>query len=100
MASDSQRKAIQKYRRNLVERGLSRFEVLGLKRDQELIRGVARRLAEGGRVSTEIRNSLVEKLAEVNEQRGGIVRALRQSPLVGSELKLDREMSTGRKVDL
>ncbi len=42
----SQRRAIQNYRSRLSERGLSRFEVLGRETDRDLIRSLARRLAE------------------------------------------------------
>ena len=46
--NSSQARAVQNYRTRLSERGLIRFEVLGLGVDRELIRSLARRLAEEG----------------------------------------------------
>jgi hypothetical protein len=43
--SNSQKRAIQNYRARLGER-LARFEVLGRETDRDLIRALARRLAE------------------------------------------------------
>jgi hypothetical protein len=45
---NSQKRAIQNYRSRLIERGLARFEVLGLDKDRDLIRSLARRLADDG----------------------------------------------------
>jgi hypothetical protein len=45
---NSQKRAIQNYRSRLSERGLARFEVLGREGDRDLIRSLARRLAEDG----------------------------------------------------
>jgi hypothetical protein len=44
----SQQRAIKNYRARLDERGLARFEVRGRDADRDLIRSVARRLAEEG----------------------------------------------------
>ena len=43
----SQKRAIQNYRSRLSERGLARFEVLGRDADRDLVRSLARRLADG-----------------------------------------------------
>lgn len=48
MGNTAQRRALDSYRRRLGERGMARFEVLGLDSDRELIRSLARRLAEDG----------------------------------------------------
>ncbi len=48
MSNTSQRRAIDRYRERLAERGMARFEVLGRKTDRELIRSVAKCLAEEG----------------------------------------------------
>jgi hypothetical protein len=48
MGNTSQKRAIKNYRNRLHKRGLARFEVLGLDADRDLIRSLARRLAEGG----------------------------------------------------
>nr|WP_294509639.1 hypothetical protein [uncultured Rhodopila sp.] len=44
--SNSQKGGIQNYHTRIGERGLVRFEVLGREADRELIRSLARRLAE------------------------------------------------------
>jgi hypothetical protein len=44
----SKKRAIQKYRFRLGERGMARFEVVGRDTDRDLIRSLARRLAEDG----------------------------------------------------
>ena len=48
MSKSPQRRAIDNYRNRLTERGMARFEVIGRDDDRELIRSVAKRLAEGG----------------------------------------------------
>src|SRR5205823_9061005 len=46
MSNTSQKRAIKNYRNRLHQRGMARFEVLGLDADRDLIRSLARRLAE------------------------------------------------------
>jgi hypothetical protein len=48
MSSASQKRALKNYRDRLCERGMARFEVLGRDADRDLIRSLARRLAEDG----------------------------------------------------
>ena len=48
MSDTSPRRAIYRYHKHLAERGLARFEVIGRKADRELIRSVAKCLAEEG----------------------------------------------------
>jgi hypothetical protein len=57
--SSSQKRAIQNYRSRLSERGLARFEVLGRDGDRDLIRSLARRLAEDTPEASALRRSLV-----------------------------------------
>ena len=47
MSDSSQRRATENYRR-LAERGMARFEVIERDADRELIRSLAKRLAEDG----------------------------------------------------
>jgi len=49
MSDTSQKRALNNYRKRLNQRGMARFEVLGLDTDRELIRSLARRLAETSR---------------------------------------------------
>jgi hypothetical protein len=99
MTQPSQKRAIKNYRRRLRERGLSRFDVLGLDADRDLIRALARRLAEGGPEALQLRALFRETVAGEG-RRGGILAALRRSPLVGAELDLTRPREEGRKIDL
>lgn len=99
MAS-SQKRAIQNYRSRLGERGLARFEVLGRDADRDLIRSLARRLSEETPEATELRSTVTKSIAGVPPSVGGILAALRRSPLVGADLDISRPREEGRKVDL
>lgn len=100
MASNSQRRAIREYRSRLSARGLARFEVLGLDSDRDLIRSLARRLAKGGAEASRLRAVVSQSIAGEAPRRGGILAALRRSPLVGADLDLSRPREEGRQVDL
>lgn len=100
MSNSSQKRAIEGYRRRLNERGLARFEVLGLDGDRELVRSVARRLAQGDEEARRLRAEIARTVAGEPPRRGGILEALRRSPLVGADLELTREETPGRDVAL
>ena len=97
---NSQKRALKRYRQRLSERGMSRFEVLGLDTDRELIRSLARKLAENSPNSTHVRETIRGVLSEERPRTGGILAALRRSPLVGADLDLTRPVTDGRKTDL
>jgi hypothetical protein len=99
MGSTSQTRALKNYRKRLYLRGMARFEVLGLDSDRELIRSLARRLADNSLEATAIRASLGQ-VSSHPYKRGGILAALRRSPLVGADLNLTRPRIDGRKVEL
>ena len=96
----SQRRAIQNYRSRLSERGLARFEVLGRDTDRDLIRSLARRLAEDSADASRLRVMVGKAVAGDAPRKGGILAALRRSPLVGADLDFSRPRKEGRKVDL
>ncbi len=100
MSSPSQDRALQNYRRRLSKRGMARFEVLGRDTDRELIRALAKRLAESGPEAARVRAAVSRSLAGEPARKGGILAALRRSPLVGADLDLARPRSQGRKADL
>jgi hypothetical protein len=79
---------------------MARFEVLGLDADRDLIRSLARRLAEGGAEAAKPRAAISQAVAEQSPKKGGILKALRRSPLVGADLDLKRPREQGRKVAL
>lgn len=96
----SQTRAVRAYRSRLGERGLTRFEVLGRAADRALIRSLARRLAEGGPEADRLRSAVSGSLADEPPRKGGILAALRRSPLADADLDLTRPRDEGRTVDL
>lgn len=100
MSNASQKRAVQNYRNRLGERGMARFEVLGLEADRELIRTLARRLADDGSDAARIRATISRTIDGESPRKGGILKALRRSPLVGAELDIERPRIAGREVDL
>jgi len=79
---------------------MSRYEVRGLKRDKELVRHVARRLAAGDAAAKRLRKELTEKTKEPESPPVSIVEALRRSPLVGLDWEIERPIEYGREIDL
>ena len=100
MSDSSQRRATDRYRRRLAERGLARFEVLGRDADRELIRSLAKRLAEDGPQADRLRTVVRHGIADEPPRRGGIFEALRRSPLVCEDVVPPRPFDPGREVDL
>jgi hypothetical protein len=100
VAISSQRRAIQNYRSRLSERGLARFEVLGLETDRDLIRTLARRLAEGGPEASRLRDAVSQGIVGEPPSKGGILAAFRRSPLVAADLDVSRSREEGRAVVL
>ncbi len=100
MGNTSQKRAIDNYRKRLAKRGMARFEVLGLSADRELIRSLAKRLAGESPDSARVRAAVRRSISAGPPAKGGILAALRRSPLVGSDLNLDRPVAADRTVDL
>jgi hypothetical protein len=100
MSDTSQNRAIKNYRSRLRKKGIARFEVLGLDADRELIRSLAKRLAQDDPEASRIRSEVTRTVSHVLPKKGGILAALRRSPLVGLELEIDRPLDPGRQVDL
>ena len=100
MGNTAQKRALRNYRTRLTKRGMARFEVLGLDADRDLIRSLAKRLAEDDSDAVRIRAAVSRTIAGEPPKKGGILAALRRSPLVGANLDLARSHETGRKVDL
>jgi hypothetical protein len=100
MRETSQTRALKNYRRRLGQRGMARFEVLGLDADRLLIRSLARRLAENDPDAARIRALVSRNVAGETPKKGGILAALRRSPLVGADLAIARSVTSGRKAKL
>jgi hypothetical protein len=79
---------------------MARFEVLGLDADRELIRSLARRLAGDGPDSARLRATVRLNISGEQPKKGGILNALRRSPVVGADLDLNRLLTPVRRVDL
>jgi len=97
--STSQKRAIENYRSRLSARGLVRFEVLGLSDDRDLIRSLARRLAEQGPEASQLRSAVSQTMSGSVSRKGGILAALRRSPIVGADLDLSRSREAGRRIE-
>ncbi len=100
MRETAQRKAIKTYRARLAQKGVARFEVTAPAPDRPLIRALAKRLVEDGPEAAEVRRIVSQAVSGEPPRRGGILAALRSSPLVGAELDLRRDREEGRQVDL
>jgi hypothetical protein len=99
MATSSQVRAVGNRRERLKQRGIARFEVQGLATDRELIRSLARRLTEDSPEAAKIRGAMQRSIS-IPLKKGGILDALRRSPLVGADLNLVRPLVDGRRVEL
>ncbi len=100
MDNASQKRALRAYRSRLSQRGVARFEVLGRESDRVLIRSLARRLIEDSPDAARLRTTLSEVLDGRVVKTGGIVAALRRSPLVGLDLDLTRCDEAGREIEV
>ena len=100
MGNTSQKRALRNYRNRLAKRGMARFEVVGLDADRDLIRTLAKQLARNDPEATRIRAEVSRTVSGEALKKGGILAALRRSPLVGADIDLGRSSEAGRKVDL
>jgi hypothetical protein len=100
MTDTSQQRALKNYRKRLDQQGVARFEVIGRKDDRDLIRTLAKRLAEKGSDASRLRVEINRSLAGPLGKKGGIYAALRRSPLVGLDVDLARVPAPPRKIDL
>jgi hypothetical protein len=98
--NSAQKRAIENYRSRLTKRGIIRFEIQALERDRDLIRALARKLTEEGQIAGQLRRVVQQAVAGGSPNTGGILAALRRSPLVGADLDLGRPREEGRKVNL
>ena len=101
MTNTAQKRAIKNYRSRLRKRGIARFEVLGLESDRHLIRSLAKRLAQNAPDANRIRTEVMRTVSHApKEEKGGVLAALRRSPLGGAELTIERPFDAGRKINL
>ncbi|MCK1699925.1 hypothetical protein IVA86_00330 [Bradyrhizobium sp. 146] len=100
MSNNAQKRAIENYRSRLTKRGIVRFELQALETDRDLIRTLARKLTEEGPEAGHLRRAVQQAVSGESPKPGGILTALRRSPLVGVDLDVTRPREEGRKVDL
>ncbi|VIO69117.1 hypothetical protein CI41S_17680 [Bradyrhizobium ivorense] len=100
MSNNAQKRAIENYRSRLTKRGIVRFELQALETDRDLIRTLARKLTEEGPEAGHLRHAVQQAVSGEPPKPGGILAALRRSPLVGADLDVTRPREEGRKVDL
>jgi hypothetical protein len=100
MSTKPQKRALKRYRKRLRQRGMARFEVLGREADREWIRLLARRLAGDGPDAARVRAAVRLSISGEQPKKGGILEALRRSPMVGAGLDLRRPPASNCRVDL
>ena len=100
MTSAAQLRANRNYRERLAQRGIKRFEVMAPESDRSLLRMLARRLSEDGPEAIRARTTVKALVEGKQPEPGGILAALRRSPLVGADLDLSRTHVEGRGIEL
>ncbi len=100
MGNAAQTRATRNYRARLTQRGFTRFEIMALESDRDLIRSLAKRLAEEGPEAEQVRAAVKTVVVGEPPKPGGILSALRRSPLIGADLDLSRPREEGREVEL
>lgn len=100
MSDSAQKRVIENYRSRLTKRGIARFEIQALDADRELIRTLVRKLTAEGPEAGLLRRTIQQAVAEEPPKTGGVLAALRRSPLASADLELSRPREKGRKVDL
>jgi hypothetical protein len=92
---------VARHRRKVAASGARRVEVTVPSRDAPLVKAIAGALRSGGDDAERIRESF-QPLVSVSRARTGkeLIAFLRSSPLVETELQIERDRSTGRHADL
>ena len=67
--------------------------------DRELLRALARRLAKDGPEADKTRAAVKALVADEPAKQGGVLAALRRSPLVGVDIDLSRPRVEGRRIE-
>jgi len=96
----AQYRAVMKNRRTMRARGLARYEVRGAEKDRDLIRALAKTLANDDDTAKKVRSAIEQALTAQGMTGRDIVEWLRASPLVGVDWYAGRPFDPGRKIDL
>ncbi len=100
MAKEAQHRAVANHRARQAKAGFVRFELKASVADRALLRALAQQLARMGSEAGWLRERLRGVVNPGQARQGGVLAALRRSPLVGAEIDLVREREDGRPVDL
>ena len=77
-----------------------RFEVVAREGDRELVRALAKKLAEDAPETAQLREAFGGQSAKYVPKKGGIIDELLKSPLAGSGVKFKRHRGPWRTVDV
>jgi hypothetical protein len=92
---------VQQHRGRLTASGLRRMEVAVPATDVPLLRRVAALLRSGGQRAERLREQLAPTVGTAPAESGEqLVAFFRASPLVGEDIRAERDRSPGRAVDL
>lgn len=92
---------VTRHRSRATAHGSKRVEVTIPVQDAGLIKAIAGALRSGGEEAKSIRDSLKPLVSAPKAKTGSeLVAFLRDSPLIGNDLEIERDTSTGRSVDL
>ena len=92
---------VARHRKKVATGGAKRVEVTVPSRDATLVKAIAGALRSDGEEAKRIREALQPMLSVPRAKTGSeLVAFFRASPLVGADLQIERDRSTGRAVDL
>ena len=92
---------VARHRKKIATSGAKRVEVTVPSHDAPLVKAMAGALRLGGDDANRIRKSLQPLLSAPKAKTGKeLIAFLRASPLVETELQIERDRSTGRYADL
>lgn len=98
---EGSRDRVVRHRVRATAEGLRRVEITVPANDAGLVKAIAGVLRAGGDEARRVRDAFASMTATEPARTGrDLVAFLRASPLVGEELVLDRDRTTGRSVDL
>ena len=98
--SDRRKSRVARHRTRVATGGSKRVEVTVPSGDARLVKAVARTLRAGGADAEHVREALQPLLSSSVARTGAeLVAFFRRSPLVGTDLSLERDRSEGRSID-
>lgn len=100
-STQSTRGRVARHRSKVAMSGSKRVEVTVPNRDAGLVKAIAGALRSGGEDAKRIRDSLKPIVSSSKAKTGPeLVAFFRGSPLVGVDLEIERDVSTGRSANL